>query len=56
MILFKASMQLLNDPCPGKTILSEDLILFKSEVTSIVTFFCATYLNEFITDLILHEI
>ena len=25
-ILFKESTQLLNDPCPGKTILSQDLI------------------------------
>ena len=34
MILFKASRQLLNEPCPGRTILSLDLIIFKSEVTS----------------------
>ena len=36
-ILFKASIQLLNEPCPGKTNLSPDLILFESEVTSIFT-------------------
>ena len=34
LILFKASTQLLNEPCPGKTTLSLDFILFKSEVTS----------------------
>ena len=32
-----ASTQLLKEPCPGKTTLSLDLILFKSEVTSIFT-------------------
>ena len=37
-ILFKASIQLLNEPCPGKTTLSLDLILFKSEVTSILLY------------------
>ena len=34
LILFNASTQLLKEPCPGKTTLSEDLILCKSEVTS----------------------
>ena len=46
LILFNASTQLLNEPCPGRTILSEDLILFKSEVTSIIALFCATSLND----------
>ena len=36
-ISFKASIQLLNEPCPGKTTLSLNLILFKSEETSIFT-------------------
>ena len=49
-MLFKASTQLLNEPCPGKTILSLDLILFKSEVTSILTLLWATSLNEFIPE------
>ena len=48
-MLFKPSMQLLNEPCPGRTTLSLDLILFKSEVTSILTLSLATSLNEFIT-------
>ena len=34
LILFKASTQVLNEPCPGKTTLSLALILFNSEVTS----------------------
>ena len=40
----------------GKTTLSEYLILFKSEVTSIFTLSLATSLNEFITELILPEL
>ena len=40
----------------GKTTLSEDLILFKSEVTSIFTLSLATSLKEFITELILLEL
>ena len=48
LILSKASTQLLNDPCPGKTTLSLNLIFFKSEVTSIFTLFLATSLNEFV--------
>ena len=50
-MLLSASTQLLNEPCPGKTTLSEDLILFKSEVTSIFTLSLATSLKEFITEL-----
>ena len=42
-MLFNASTQLLNDPCPGKTTLSLDLILFKSEVTSILTLSLADF-------------
>ena len=53
---FNASTQLLNDPCPGKTTLSLDLILFKSEVTSILTLSLATSLKEFITELIFPEL
>mgnify|MGYP001337306533 CR=1 FL=1 len=55
-MLFKPSMQLLNDPCPGNTTLSLDLILFKSEVTSILTLFLATSLKELITELILPDL
>ena len=39
-----------------KTILSEDLILFKSEATSIFTLSLATSSNEFITELMLPEL
>ena len=53
---FNASTQLLNDPCPGKTTLSLDLILFKSDVTSIFTLSLATSLKEFITELIFPEL
>ena len=56
LILFKASTQLLNEPCPGKTTLSEDLILFISGVTTIFTLSIATALKEFITELILPEL
>jgi len=55
-MLFNASTQLLNDPCPGKTTLSLDLILFKSEVTSILTLSLATSLKEFITELMFPEL
>ena len=56
LILLSASTQLLNEPCPGKTTLSDDLILFKSEVTSTFTLSLATSLKEFITELILPEL
>ena len=56
LILLSASTQLLNEPWPGNTTLSLDLILFKSEVTSMFTLFLATSLNEFITELILPEL
>ena len=56
LILLSASTQLLNEPCPGKTTLSEYLILSKSEVTSILTLSLATSLKEFITELILPEL
>ena len=55
-IPFNASTQLLNDPCPGKTILSLNLILFKSEVTSILTLSLPASLKEFITELIFPEL
>ena len=55
-MLFSASTQLLNEPCPGNTTLSEDLILFKSYVPSIFTLSLATSLKEFITELILPEL
>ena len=44
-IFLSASTQLLNEPCPGKTTLSDDLILFKSEVTSIFTLSFANFLK-----------
>ena len=47
-MLLKASTQLLNDPCPGRTILSEDLILFKFEVTSIVTLLFAIFETRYV--------
>ena len=56
LMLLRASTQLLNEPCPGRTTLSEDLILFKSEVTSILTLSLATSLKEFMTELILPEL
>ena len=55
-MLFKPSIQLLKDPCPGKTTLSLDLILFKSELTSILTLSLATSLKELITELILPDL
>ena len=54
-ILFKEFMQLLNEPCPGKTILSLDLILLISEVTSRLTLPLATSVKEFMTELILPD-
>ena len=54
-ILVKESTQLLNDPCPGKTILSQDLILLISEVTSKLTLPLATSVKEFMTELILPD-
>ena len=56
LILFKASTQLLNDPCPGKTTLSLDLILLRSDVTSMFTLSYATSLNEFITELMFPDL
>ena len=55
-IMVVASTQLLNEPCPGKTTLSLDLIFFKSAVTSIFTLSLATSLKELITELILPEL
>jgi len=55
-IEFKASMQLLNDPWPGNTTLSLDLILFKFAVTSILTLSLAASLKEFITELMFADI
>ena len=56
LMFLSASIQLLNEPCPGKTTLSEDLILFKSEVTSMLTLSLATSLNELITELIFPDL
>ena len=56
LIVFKASMQLLKEPWPGKTTLSLDLILLRSEVTSILTLLCATSLNEFMTELMFPDL
>ena len=56
LILLKASKQLLKEPCPGKTTLSLDLILFKSDVKLIFTLSLATSLKEFITELMLPEL
>ena len=50
LILFKELTQLLNEPCPGKTILSLDLI-FISEVTSKLTLPLATSAKELMTEL-----
>jgi hypothetical protein len=49
-------MQLLNDPWPGNTTLSLDLILFKFAVTSILTLSLAASLKEFITELMFPEL
>ena len=48
LILFKESTQLLNEPWPGKTILSLELIFLRSEVTSRLTL--AGYLCKRIYD------
>ena len=56
LIVFKASIQLLKEPCPGKTTLSLELIFFKSEVTSILPLPLATSLNEFITELMFPDL
>ena len=55
LILFKESTQLLNDPWPGKTILSLDLILLISEVTFKLTLPLATSVKELMTELILPD-
>ena len=55
LILFKESTQLLNDPCPGKTILSLDLIFLISEVISKLALPLATSVKEFMTELILPD-
>ena len=55
LILFKESTQLLKEPWPGKTILSLDLILFISEVTSKLTLLLATSVKELMTQLILPD-
>ena len=56
LILFKASIQLLKEPCPGKTTLSLELIFLMSDVTSIFTLSLATSLNELMTELILPDL
>ena len=55
LILFKESKQLLNDPCPGKTILSLDLIFLMSDVTYRLTLPLATSVKELMTELILPD-
>jgi hypothetical protein len=54
-MLLSESTQLLNDPCPGKTILSLDLIFLMSEVTSKFTLPLATSVKELMTELILPD-
>ena len=51
-MLLSASTQLLNDPCPGSTTLSLNLIFSKLDVTSIFILSIATSLKELITELI----
>ena len=51
----KESTQLLNEPCPGKTILSLDLIFLMSEVTSKFILPLATSVKELMTELILPD-
>ena len=55
LIFLRESTQLLNYPCPGKTILSLDLIFFISEVTSRLTLPLATSVKELMTELILPD-
>ena len=55
-MLLNASTQLLKDPCPGNTSLSLDFILFRLEVTSILTLSFAASLKEFITELMFPEL
>jgi hypothetical protein len=55
LILLSESTQLLKEPCPGKTILSLDLIFFISEVTSKLTLPLATSVKELMTELILPD-
>ena len=55
LILLRESTQLLNDPYPGKTILSLNLIFFISEVTSSFTLLLATSVKELMTELILPD-
>ena len=54
-MLLREPTQLLNDPCPGKTILSLDLIFLMSDVTSRLTLPLATSVKELITELILPD-
>ena len=49
LILLRESTQLLNEPWPGRTILSLDLIFFMSDVTSRLTLPSATSVNELMT-------
>ena len=55
LILFREPTQLLNEPYPGKTILSLDLIFFISDVTSKLTLPLATSVKELMTELILPD-
>ena len=55
LMLFKESTQLLNEPWPGRIILSLDLILLISEVTSKLILPLAISVKELITELILPD-
>ena len=52
LILLRESIQLLNEPWPGRTILSLDFIFLISEVTSKLTLSLATSVKELMTELI----
>ena len=55
LILLRESTQLLNEPWPGRTILSLDFIFLISEVTSKLTLSLATSVKELMTELILPD-
>ena len=54
-IPLRESTQVLNEPWPGNTILSHDLIFLISEVTSRLTLSLATSVKELMTELILPD-
>ena len=55
LILLRDSTQLLNEPWPGRTILSLDFIFLISEVTSKLNLSLATSVKELMTELILPD-